>query len=137
MKNWLLPRRRLRALATGAVSITKPGALVLVITTSASSSVPARSFHARGSPPKPSASARTFSGVRPMTSRREPDDWSERAVVSAMSPEPTSRTVRSRRSPKMRRAKSTATLGTDTCPAPIAVPERTRLAARIARESVR
>ncbi len=64
-----------------------------------------------------------------MKTASTPRDASARAVSSAVSPAPTTSTVRSSRSPSVRWASSTATWGTESARSDSAVSERARLPA--------
>ena len=105
------------------------------MTMSARASSSRRSSKGAARPPSAAASCSAFS-KRPAAEDRRPRARLRTICLAATSlilPAPTSRTERSRSSPKIFRASSTATCETETALRPIAVSVRARFAAAIER----
>ena len=124
------PRRAACAASTSSRRITIPGAPVPLMTMSARASSARSASRGAARPPSAAASCSAFSNVRPpRTDARAPSRTIWRAATSLIFPAPTRSTDRSRSSPKILRASSTATCETETAFLPMAVSVRARFAA--------
>ena len=137
MKNSPRPRRAFIATETSCLVSRYEGAAAEATTTSACCNSIGRSVSGCGVAPCSCARAAARSKLRFATSSVAPARASVRAAARAIFPAPTSSTLRSRSSPKIPRARSAATLATDTCPSAMPVSVRTRFATWNARDITR